>query len=118
MQALAPSQRAAFATASRLLSCLVTESLTRALYIPLVGLEPKAAAVILSAQVSDKPPADTPVYAVSDILAIVPLKHVPIFKHNTSDSRAIEIGLLDPMDMLPVVYVVDRSTVPTETEVK
>jgi hypothetical protein len=110
MDALAPPQRAAFATAARLLSCLVTESLTRAVYIPIdiAGSDVKAAAVILSANVSEKPPKEAAAYAVDDLLALVPLKHIPIFKHDSSDARGKEIGLLDPMDMYPIVFVVER----------
>ncbi|KAJ7183177.1 hypothetical protein C8R46DRAFT_1066173, partial [Mycena filopes] len=36
-------------------------------------------------------------------LAVIPLRHVPVFKHDSADPRGPEIGLLDPMDMLPLV---------------
>ncbi|KAJ3997600.1 IucC family-domain-containing protein [Lentinula boryana] len=97
------SVKANFATTSRLLSCLVTESLSRALYFPLTGFEATGFCVLLSGNVSSRPPQpiDVP-YQLTDILAIVLLKHVPVFKHDSADPRGQEIGLLDPMDMLPL----------------
>lgn len=111
MDTLPPLERAAFSTAVRLLSCTVTESLTRALYTPVepFGFDVRALAVILSSGASNKPPAGIATYTPEDILAIIPLKHVPIFKHDTSNPYALEIGLLDPMDMSPNVFVVDRN---------
>nr|GAT50190.1 predicted protein [Mycena chlorophos] len=47
-------------------------------------------------------PIDQP-YTASKILALIPLHHVPVFKHDGVDPRGKEIGLLDPMDMLPLV---------------
>ena len=64
--------------------------------------------MILSSDASNKPPAGIATYTLEDILAIVLLKHVPIFKHDTPNPYALEIGLLDPMDMSPNVFVVDR----------
>ncbi|KAJ7220103.1 IucC family-domain-containing protein [Mycena pura] len=106
---LPPAQRAAFGTAARLLSCLVTESLVRAIYVELSSGDRdntfSAAAVCLLGDVSARPPPDVAVpYKASDILAIVPLVHVPVFKHDGTDPRGREIGLLDPMDMLPLVF--------------
>jgi hypothetical protein len=110
MDTLPPLERAVFSTASRLLSCTVTESLTRAIYIPVApfGLDARALAVVLTSDASNKPPAVIATYKLEDILAVVPLKHVPIFKQDTSNPYALDIGLLDPMDMSPNVFVVDR----------
>ncbi|KAJ7039619.1 hypothetical protein C8F04DRAFT_1085908 [Mycena alexandri] len=102
---LPPADRAAFGTAARLLSCLVTESLARGIYFKLPdGLDATGICVVLLADVSAQPPPDigTP-YTTSDILAVIPLRHVPVFKHDSADPRGPEIGLLDPMDMLPLV---------------
>ncbi|KAJ3720377.1 IucC family-domain-containing protein [Lentinula raphanica] len=101
------SEKANFATTSRLLSCLVTESLSRALYFPLTGFEATGFCVLLSGEVSSRPPEpiDVP-YKLSDILTIILLKHVPVFKHDGADPRGPEIGLLDPMDMLPLTLEV------------
>lgn len=109
MDTLPPLERAAFSTTIRLLSCTVTESLTRALYVPVApsGVDARALAVILSSDASDKPPAVIAAYKPEDILAILLLKHVPIFKHDTSNPYALEIGLLDPMDISPNIFVVD-----------
>lgn len=106
MTALSPANRAAFATTARLISCLVTESLARALYFPIRGFEATGFAVILSGDVSSRPPSEQP-YGVNDVLAIIPLLHVPVFKHDGTDFRGKEIGLIDPLDMLPLVFEVN-----------
>ena len=109
--------KANLATASRLLSCLVTESLSRALYFSLNGFEATGFCVVLSGGVSSRPPQplQNP-YTASDILAIILLKHVPVFKHDTADPRGPEIGLLDPMDMLPLTLEVEESD-PQNTDI-
>ncbi|KAF8531371.1 IucC family-domain-containing protein [Gautieria morchelliformis] len=92
---LAPPDRASFATLSRLLACLVTESLLKAIFLTcprpqsyLVG-----AAIILHAHASKH---EGP-YFPEDVFAVIPLRHMPIFQPR-SDT---EIGLLDPLDMHP-----------------
>ena len=102
---LEPTARAVFATSSRLLSCLVTESLVRALYFNIEGFEAIGICVILSGSVSARsaPPLEVS-YELQDVFAVVPLRHIPVFKHDSSDPRGQEIGLLDPLDMLPLVF--------------
>ncbi|KAI0321791.1 IucC family-domain-containing protein [Amylostereum chailletii] len=109
MSSLAPQPRAVFATTARLISCLVTETLARALYVPLPASAAPAigVAVVLSGHASSKPPAEYAAYAPTDVLTIVPLKHVPVLKHDGTDPRAKEIGLLDPLDMLPAFLLID-----------
>lgn len=109
LASLDPSDRAAFATTARLISCLVTESLLRALYFPLTGFEATGFSVVLNGDVSSQPPPDRP-YGTKDILAIVPLCHVPVFKHDGTDTRAKEIGLLDPLDMVPLVFEITEAS--------
>jgi len=97
------AERAAFATSARLLSCLVTESLVPAVFIPLRWSDCVGIGVVL------KPPASTArvqasrSYSQEDVLSIVLLRHVPIFKVDSSDPRGKEIGLLDPLDMFPLL---------------
>ena len=110
---LSPGDRAAFATSARLFSCLVTESILRGLYFPLSDLEATGVCVVLNADVSAERP-----YESKDIFAIVPLYHVPVFKHDGADSRTREISLLDPFDMMPLVFEVDSDGAqPLESEV-
>jgi len=104
---LSPGDRATFVTSARLLSCLVTESLLRALYIPICGFEANGMCVILNSNISSEELPLTQPYASEDIFAIVPLYGVPVFKHDSTDPRAKEIGLLDPLDMMPLVFEVD-----------
>ncbi|THU85116.1 hypothetical protein K435DRAFT_732522 [Dendrothele bispora CBS 962.96] len=110
---LEPSARAAFATSARLISCLVTESLVRALYYTFEGFEATGFAVLLAGDVSSKPPRTLDeAYTSKDILGLVPLRYVPVFKHDGSDPRAKEIGLLDPLDMLALVFEVEENGIP------
>ncbi|KAF7338968.1 hypothetical protein MVEN_01973000 [Mycena venus] len=88
---LSPAARAAFGTTGRLLSCLVIESLARGIYLKL----PTVDGVAIGA------------YKADDILAIVALRHVPIFKHDGTDPRGQEVGLLDITDMAPLVLEFD-----------
>ncbi|TFK75105.1 hypothetical protein BDN72DRAFT_892460 [Pluteus cervinus] len=97
---LEPPQRANFATTARLLSCLVTESLVRALYFPLQGVEATGVAIVLKGNVSSGQPS----YSSGDLLAVIPLLHAPVFKHDGTDSKGPEIGLLDPLDMAPLIF--------------
>ncbi|KAF8896585.1 hypothetical protein BD779DRAFT_1496720 [Infundibulicybe gibba] len=53
LASLQPGERAAFATTSRLLSCLITESLARALYFPLHGFEATGVAVVFTGRHAD-----------------------------------------------------------------
>jgi hypothetical protein len=103
-RALPPDERAALASTVRLLSCLVTESIVRALYFPLEGFEATGFTVVLKPDVF---PDHT--YCDTDILAIIPLYHTPVFKHDGQDNRAKEIGLLDPFDMMPLVLEISAA---------
>lgn len=102
---LPPVQHASFAVISRLISCLVTESLLRAYYIPLSGVpDTSGFAVILSTHlVSEKPVLERSLRP-HDIFAIVPLLHTPVLKEDTVSRHGYPIGLLDPLDMAPVFY--------------
>jgi len=105
-RALPPAERAALATTARLLSCLVTESCVRALYFPLVGFEATGFGIIL------KPETPTRPYTSTDVLAVLPLRHIPIFKYDGRDVG--EIGLLDPFDMMP--FILEVNIAQTETD--
>ncbi|KAH9975944.1 hypothetical protein BGW80DRAFT_1457476 [Lactifluus volemus] len=67
---LSSTERAAFVTAARLLSCLVTESLVRAIFIPLPWSDGVGFAVVLNAPISNIPSLDSKYYSEGDILAI------------------------------------------------
>jgi hypothetical protein len=95
-----PHERAQFATTARLLSCLVTESLVRAFYQPLDTPTARGFAIILQGEVV----LDAAPLIMDDILAIVPLHHAPIFKPDGGSLIGREIGLLDPLDMIPSIF--------------
>jgi hypothetical protein len=114
------AERASFATIARLLSCLVTESLLHAIFVPLQWSGCVGIGVVLK-----KVPAPTHShnYKQEDVLAIMLLRHVPVLrtgqgrtyqsnnmksadsKSSDDDPRGKEIGLLDPLDMFPLVLV-------------
>lgn len=95
-----PHERAQFATTARLLSCLVTESLVRAFYQPLDIPAARGFAIILQGEVVP----DAALLITDDVLAIVPLHHAPIFKPQGVSVIGKEIGLLDPLDMMPSIF--------------
>ena len=114
------TERASFATTARLLSCLITESLLHAIFVPLQWSDCVGIGVVLK-----KAPAPTHNhnYKQEDVLAIMLLRHVPVLrtgrgptyqnnKMKSADSRSSdddprgkEIGLLDPLDMFPLMLV-------------
>jgi hypothetical protein len=99
------TERAVFATTARLLSCLVTESLVRAIFAPLQWSDCVGIGVVLKAPISADPTHNCKYCSQRDVLAIVLLRHAPVFKPDSSDLRGKEIGLLDPLDMFPLVLV-------------
>ncbi|KAJ6577417.1 IucC family-domain-containing protein [Mycena capillaripes] len=107
---LPPRDHASFAVSSRLISCLVTESLLRAFY-----LEAKQSAtmagilVILSASVISEQPVITRTLRPNDIFAIVPLRSPPVFKDTTPTKHGRIVGLVDPLDMIPEIYVLSET---------
>jgi hypothetical protein len=107
---LSSTERAAFVTTARLLSCLVTESLVRAIFIPLPWSDGVGFAVVLNAPISNIPSLDSKYYSEGDILAIVPLRHIPLLRTDLSDSRWTQIGLLDPLDMFSRVIVTSQDS--------
>ena len=122
------AKRASFATTARLLSCLVTESLVRAIFVPLQWSDCVGIGVVLKAPVATVPAHNCKQEEEEDVdvdvLAIVLLRHVPVLKTDSESSardgpcgRGKEIGLLDPLDMFPLVLVISEDGVSCENEV-
>ncbi|KAF8633216.1 hypothetical protein AX15_001452 [Amanita polypyramis BW_CC] len=104
---LPPPQRAAFAVAGRLISCLVTEALLRALFFPLARSDASGFALILyNDPNADLAPPISATCQITDVFAIVPLQFIPVLTEHDGN-RAI--NLLDPLDMIPLVFVVSDS---------
>ncbi len=113
------ADRASFATTARLLSCLVTESLVRAIFVPLQWSDCVGIGVVLNAPISTVLPYNHNCKQ-EDVLAIVVLRHVPVLKtdpESSDDPRGKEIGLLDPLDMLPLVLATSGDGGSHENEV-
>ena len=114
------AERASFATTARLLSCLVTESLVRAIFVPLQWSDCVGIGVVLKAPIV----ATIPIHNCrqEDVLAIVLLRHVPVLKTDSESSdeprAGKEIGLLDPLDMFPLVLVISGDGESCEDEVR
>ncbi len=100
---LPPSEHAAFAVTSRLLSCLVTEGLLRAFYVPIDSDAASGALVVLSTHLMSEHPVIDRALRPRDVFAIVPLRHAPMTKGSTH-KQGQAVGLVDPLDMLPQVY--------------
>ena len=105
------AELAAVATITRLLSCLVTESLVRAIFIPLRWSNCVGIGVVL------KPSKPTAPYFQEDILSITLLRYVPILKPGSRDLPGYEVGLLDPRDMYPLLLVTSPDGDSDENEV-
>lgn len=120
LRSLSPSERAAFAVSSRLLSCLVTESLLKAIFVPSnsnTTTEICGTCVILSRKASK---SDVPVgrpYHPSDIFLLVSLHSPPVVKPSVGPTKASEVGLVDPSDMLPWIYEIREEPNPHQSKV-
>lgn len=99
---LSSGDRAAFATSVRLISCLVTESLVDAIFYP---LNAHGLAGFAAIQFTGKVAGG--LRSSGNNLAIVPLLHAPIFRRQTHASALPGpiIGLLDPLDVAPLILV-------------
>ncbi|KAF8640269.1 hypothetical protein AX16_010164 [Volvariella volvacea WC 439] len=118
---LPPAEHATFAVTSRLLSCLVTEQLLRAFYVPITPPnQATGVLVILSTHLISEQAVISRALRVGDIYAIVPLRTPPVFKNKTCYRHGREVGLVDPLDMLPEVYELTetRSNEPSPTELQ
>ncbi|KIK10167.1 hypothetical protein K443DRAFT_141341 [Laccaria amethystina LaAM-08-1] len=108
-----PLERALFATTARLISCLVTESLTRAYYLPLhLPNAPIGVAVLLAGNVFP----DNTAFDAGDVIAVVALRHPPVFRGEVKSSRGREIGLLDPQDLHHLVFLTSKTIIEGTSE--
>jgi hypothetical protein len=99
---LTPKDHAAFAVASRLLSCLVTEQVLLAFHIPSHELGKTAGVMaVLSPKFVSNPER---IIKADDLFALVLLHHPPVFLNGVETSAGRRIGLVDPLDMLPEIY--------------
>lgn len=108
LQHLSSGDRAAFAVTSRLLSCLITESLLKALFVPVDNEKTVGACIVLSKQATA---AGLPIrkpYRPADVFVIIPLRTRPILKPSRNHCDGKEIGLVDPLDMLPWIYEIQN----------
>ena len=105
---LAPLQRAEFAVASRLLSCLVTESRLRALYFPLSDVSATGFALILLHGPSATSAFRADDIQITDIFALIPLQGAPILDCGEDGTAIKEITLLDSLDLIPLPLVISK----------
>ena len=111
-------ERAAFATIARLLSCLITESLVRAIFVPLKWSDCVGIGVVLKPPTSTVSGKNSSPCSQEDVLSIILLKYIPIFKAGSSDPRGNEIGLLDPLDMFLLMLVISSDGDSGKNEVR
>ncbi|KAK0235809.1 IucC family-domain-containing protein [Armillaria nabsnona] len=103
---------AVFAVSSRLVSCLVTESLLRAFYVPLRvhGDRATGLLVVLSTTSLSEQSVIKRVLQSRDIFAIVPLRNTPVLSNVEADKHGRSVGLVDPLDMLPEIYELTQNS--------
>ena len=105
---LGPAQRAEYAVASRLLSCLVTESRLRALYFPLSDVSAAGFALILLHGPSATSAFRATDIQMTDVFALIPLQGVPILNCEEDGAAINEISFLDPLDLVPLPLVISK----------
>ncbi|KZT57956.1 hypothetical protein CALCODRAFT_550316 [Calocera cornea HHB12733] len=118
---LSNAEWANHAVSSRIITCIVVESLLQALFVPssdpakdgFVGL-----GVLLGP--NSKATADAGVLALTykDIYAIVPLRTLPVLSPKTSELPVRRILLVDPLEMYPYVYGFQPQVVDTGAAAK
>ncbi|KAF9484378.1 hypothetical protein BDN70DRAFT_903720 [Pholiota conissans] len=103
---LPPQDHARFAVISRLISCLVTEQILRAFYIefPDPILNATGVMVVLSIHTISENINAYRAFRSEDIFVMIPLHHSPVFKEYQARKHGQLIGLVDPLDMMPIVY--------------
>ncbi|RDB25517.1 hypothetical protein Hypma_006471 [Hypsizygus marmoreus] len=110
--ALPPSKHAAFAVTSRLISCLVTEQLLRGFYISISkSTRASGVLIVLSTHLISEKPIITRALRPSDIFAIVPLRHPPVFSGTSLHNHGRPVGLVDPLDMVPEVFELSETMI-------
>jgi hypothetical protein len=90
---LAPPQRAEFAVASRLLSCLVTESHLCALYIPLSDVSATGFALILLHGPSATSAFRAADIQITDVFALIPFTFHNLMKIQPLNEAIIHSGI-------------------------
>lgn len=111
---------ASFATTSRLVACLTSESLVPAYFVPstegvILGL------CLLLRPNSVKEDEIPTTVNIDDVLAVVPLRGLPIID-NTKMARfngiaCPRIDLVDGLDMLPHIYSIDIQAKPSSNSI-
>ncbi|KAH9481479.1 NRPS-independent siderophore synthetase rfs [Psilocybe cubensis] len=101
-----PRDRASFAVMSRLISCLVTEQILRAFYVPMKKPTHEVAGllVVLSTHTISEDFKVSRTFHTRDIFVIVQLNHKPVLKDVQIHRGSQLVGLVDPMDMISPIY--------------
>ncbi|KAI7892511.1 IucC family-domain-containing protein [Mucor mucedo] len=111
---------ASFATTSRLVACLTSESLVPAYFVP--STEGVILGLCLLLRPNSVKEGDIPTtVTLDDVLAVVPLRGLPIID-NTQMARfngiaCPRIDLVDGLDMLPHIYSIDIEAKPSSNSV-
>lgn len=109
---LPPPEHAAFAVISRLISCLVTEGILRAFYLPIGYASASGVLVVLSNHLirSEKIIFNDRALQSNDVFALVPLLQPPVFLGESVSKHGRPVGLVDPLDMFPEIYELTQTT--------
>jgi len=103
-----PHEQATFTVISRLVSCLVTEKILRAFWIPFERVIQGVAGimVVLSTHTMSEDASIYRAFRSDDTFVIIALHHPPVTVTQDEEHHGHGhlIGLVDPLDMLPFVY--------------
>lgn len=105
---------ASFATTSRLVACLTSESLVPVFFVPSTEEDLEGVCLLLRPKtVQDEQDIPTKV-TVDDILAVVPLRGLPIINNASvailNGVQCPRIDMVDGLDMLSHIYSIDTYT--------
>jgi hypothetical protein len=108
---------ASFATTSRLVTCLVSETLVPVFFVPVKSVDRNNQFIglcLLLRPNTIKQESELPTNIIaSDILTVVPLRGLPILNNENvalfNGIRCPQIDLVDFLDMLPHIYSVEAS---------
>jgi len=101
---LRPKEHAAFAVSSRLVSCIVTEQLLTAVFLPIQDVPDLAGAMVILNH-SRQLKLDSFSIRPDEVFALVPLHHPPVVeKPPIIGCDTYWVTLVDPLDMVPMVF--------------
>lgn len=109
---------ATFATTSRLVACLTSESLVPAYFVPSTEADILGLCLLLRPNAVKEGDVPSSV-SLDEVLAVVPLRGLPIIDNShkavLNGIHCPRIDLVDGLDMLPHIYSIDNQAKPSNS---